>query len=256
MRRRVAITGAAGRIGGILASRLAADYELILLDRVPATDRDVALVDLAWLMELRQAVAGADVLVHLAATSDVLAPWEEVLESNVVGAYHAFEAARMAGIRKIVFASSNHVVGGYERDGAPGIYQGGDQPALDEDVSPRPDSLYGVSKVFGEALGRYYADVHDVNVVCLRIGTVLADDDPTHAPVDGGPSWMPGPWDVRIRSTWLSHRDCAALFARAIEADVRFATVYGVSDVPGRFWDLEGAERLLGYRPADRWPGT
>jgi NAD+ dependent glucose-6-phosphate dehydrogenase len=255
-RRRVAVTGAAGRIGRVLADRLAADYDLILIDRVPVVGRDATVVDLAQLEELGRAIAGADALVHLAAASDVLSPWDAVLECNLVGAYHAFEAARRAGVPKVVFASSNHVVGWYEREEAPEIYRGARQPLLDHRADMRPDSLYGVSKAFGEELGRYYADAFGLRVVCLRIGSVLAEDDPTRPPATAQPSWLPAPWEVRIRATWLSHRDCAALFTRAIEADVRFAIAYGVSDVPGRFWDLEEAERLLGYRPTDRWPGA
>lgn len=251
----VAITGAAGVIGQVLSTRLADAYRLRLMDRVPVSGGAGMLVDLADRDALAHAFAGVAAVVHLAAASTVTAGWEDVLASNIVGTHHVFEAAVAAGVPRVVFASSNHVVGMVERDGAPGIYGGEPSTRLDAAAPPRPDSLYGVSKGFGELLGRYHADAHGLRVVCLRLGTVLASDDPMAPGPAGAATWSPAPWERRIRATWLSHRDCATLFRCALEADVRFAVVYGVSDVPGRFWDLEGARTQLGFVPADRFPG-
>jgi NAD+ dependent glucose-6-phosphate dehydrogenase len=150
------------------------------------------------------------------------------------------------------------VVGAYEVDGAPGIYRLPDRGTIDEDAAIRPDSLYGVSKAFGEILGRYYAEYRGLAVVCVRIGTVRPDDDPASAGIASSAAWLDLTRDERyerMRATWLSHRDCADLLAAAIETDVRWAVVYGVSDNPRRFWSLEGARRLLGFEPSDRAPG-
>jgi nucleoside-diphosphate-sugar epimerase len=146
-----------------------------------------------------------------------------------------------------------------EVDGAPAIYGPDDARVIDEQAQVRPDSDYGVSKAFGEALGRMYADRFGMRVICLRIGSVLADDDPTGPTPLAGAGWMPWLTDedrrARIRATWLSHRDCAELIRCALEADVRFAIAYGVSDNPRRFWSLQAARDLLGFVPVDRAPG-
>jgi NAD+ dependent glucose-6-phosphate dehydrogenase len=177
-----------------------------------------------------------------------------VRDANIAGTYNVLEAARAAGVPRVVLASSNHVVGGYEPEllGAPRSTTG--RPPLDHLAPLRPDSLYGVSKAVGELLGRYYAEAHDLRVVCLRIGTVLRSDDPLEPAPPGFAAWGLVPWEARIRATWLSHRDCAELFRCSITADVRFVIAYGVSDVPDRVWDLEHADRVLGFRPRDRWP--
>ena len=106
-------------------------------------------------------------------------PWEDVLHNNIVGTYNVFEAARQAGVSRVVFASSNHVIGMYELDGAPGLYETDDDRSYDHTAEQRPDSLYGVSKAYGEALGRMYMERYGLRVFCLRIGAVRAHDDPT-----------------------------------------------------------------------------
>jgi nucleoside-diphosphate-sugar epimerase len=246
----VVITGAAGLVGRILGERLASRYRLRLVDRVPVLDLPESVVDLQDLSGLERAFAGADAIVHLAAASSVTASWQDVLGSNMVGTYHVLEAARRVGVPRVVFASSNHVVGMYERGRDLATPHG----SLDHEAPPRPDSLYGVSKGFGELLGRFYSEEHGLRVVCLRLGTVLRSDDPTDPAPPGFAAWGAGPWEPRIRATWLSHRDCAELFRCALEAEVRFAIAYGVSDVPGRFWDVEHARRVLGFVARDRWP--
>jgi nucleoside-diphosphate-sugar epimerase len=253
----VAITGATGMIGRVLSRGLADEYELRLLTRREAGFPSV-VVDLGDLESVTNALDGASAVLHLAAASTVESPWKEVLEANLVGAYTVFEASRRAGVDLVVFASSNHAIGTYEVENAPALYTLDNELCWDENVEVRPDSLYGASKVFGEALGRYYADVHGLRVLCLRIGSVLADDDPRSDRVEAGPSWMSlGPEDAlaRLRATWMSQRDCIQLFRRCLEAvELRWAVVYGISDNPRQFWDLRSARRLLGYRPADAAP--
>jgi nucleoside-diphosphate-sugar epimerase len=201
---------------------------------VPAHVADVADYD-----AIRPAFDGVDAVVHLAAAAAVESSWDDVLRSNIVGTRNVFEAARDAGVPHVVFASSNHVIGGYERDGRPQIFEPDDDRLYDEHVDPRPDSLYGVSKGFGELLGRFYSDTHGLRVICLRIGWVRSTDEPPHD-------------HPQAEAIWLSHRDCAQLFAKAIDADnVHWAVAYGISDNPRAFWDLRSARELLGYRPED-----
>jgi uronate dehydrogenase len=166
---------------------------------------------------------GIDVVIHLAAIADE-APWDDILKSNIEGTYMVFEAARQAGVRRVVYASSHHVIGFY--------------PAA-ERVGPahpvRPDSYYGVSKVFGEGLARLYHDKWGLEVVCLRIGC-----------------FRPQPEDVRQLSAWLSHRDGVELVRRSVLApEVGFTTVYGVSANTRGWWDNDEAAASIGYVPRD-----
>jgi len=256
-RRRVVITGAAGLIGGIVSEDLRDSCDILGLDRMPGP-HVTHVLDIRRLEAIRAVFAGVDAVVHLAGASSVDSSWDEVLDNNIIGTYNVFEAAREHAVGRVVFASSNHVVGMYEVDGAPAIYELADPRVVDAASAARPDSLYGASKVFGEAIGRLYADRYGMDVICLRIGTVRHDDDPTHD--DAGAPF--GPLPVlsalerrhRLRATWLSHRDCAQLVRRALEADVRWAVVYGISDNPRRMWDLDEARTRLGYAPADGAP--
>lgn len=253
-KKRVLITGATGTVGGALREYLADRYELILLTRRPAafSSRVVELDDLEGLVS---AFRGVDAIVHLAGAATVESPWDEVLAGNVVGAYNVFEAARRAGVDLVVFASSNHAIGTLEMEAAPEVYELDDPRVFRVDGETRPDSLYGVSKVFGEALARYYVDHHGMRAISLRIGSVVADDDPRSERVAAGPSWMNLSREqalARMRATWLSRRDCAELVACCLEADdVRWACVFGISDNARKFWDLAPARELLGYSPQD-----
>lgn len=255
--RRVLVTGANGLIGGIVRRHLGREYALSFLAREPAPPPN-HVGDIRDLASIRPAFVGAAAVVHLAAASSVDAPWDDVFADNIAGTYNVFEAAREHGVRRMVFASSNHVVGMYEVEGAPGIYDLDNHRVYDASTPVRPDSAYGISKVFGVALGRLYADRYGMDVVCLRIGSVREDDDPTRAeagrPFGPFPSLTAEQSRNRLRATWLSHRDCAQLIQRALDAPVHWAVVYGVSNNPRRIWDLQGARDLLGYEPVDTAP--
>jgi uronate dehydrogenase len=224
---RILLTGAAGEIGLKVRESLRTHYPLIrLLHRRLITDiregEEFCLANLESFDEVSRAMAGVDVVVHMGGKAQE-GTWEVVLPSNIIGTYNIFEAARQRGVRRVVFASSHHVIGYYRR----GRSIGPDDP-------PRPDSRYAVSKVFGEALGRLYADKYGLSVVCLRIG-----------------SYQERPLNVRMLSTWISPRDMVELVRCAIEAkDVHFETVYGVSANSRTWWADEAAVRL-GYRPVD-----
>jgi uronate dehydrogenase len=218
---RILITGAAGRIGRMLRDRLPRPgRELRLLDVVPVPGGTTASA--ADLDAMVAACTGVDAVVHLGGISGE-AEWERIRDVNVEGAYATFEAARRAGVPRVVFASSNHAVG-FVPDGAD----------LPDDLAPRPDTFYGVSKVLGEALGALYHDRHGLYVVCLRIGTCA--DRPT---------------DRRALSTWLSPDDCARLVEAALSCpSPGFRVVWGVSANTRRTWSAAGGA-AIGYHPQD-----
>ena len=149
---KVVLTGAAGVIGTAVREHLGERYEFVSITRKP-TDYSSVVADIRNFDAIRPAFDGADAVVHLAASISVDSPWESVLNDNLIGTYNVYEAARQAGLKAIVFASSNHTIGGYEVDGAPRIYALDDPRVYDHNAEIRPDSLYGVSKVYGEALG-------------------------------------------------------------------------------------------------------
>ena len=222
----VLITGAAGDVGGHLRRELAGKYLLRLSDRRPV--QDLALgehftrANIARLTQAVRITRGVDAIVHLGGYATE-GPWQHILEANIVGCYNLFEAAHQNGVKRIVFASSNHAVGFHGRD-----------EVLDHHAELRPDSRYGLSKAFGENLGRLYADKYGLEVCCVRIGNVLRL-----------------PADKRRLSIWLSPRDLAQLVSIGIEHPaIRFEIVYGVSANQRSFYDNANALRL-GYRPQD-----
>ncbi len=256
---RVIVTGADGLIGRLVIDgwRSSGRYEPVGIARKPGPYADV-VADISELDPLVDAFRGADAIVHLAATSAVGSTWDAVLPSNLIGTYNVFEAARLAGVERVVFASSNHAIGTYETENAPGLFELDDDRVWDHTAETRPDSLYGVSKVYGEAMARYYVDHHGMRAFCLRIGGVRSPDDPSH------PSnlWSPAldsddetlATRRRTRAIWLSERDCVQLIERCLESDHRWVLCYGISDNPRRFWDIEHAKDVLGYAPEDSAP--
>jgi uronate dehydrogenase len=222
---RLLITGAAGGIGQVLREGLRGlAPTLRLMDREPLTagpGEEVDNGDIRNLQDARRAAAGCDAIVHLAAIAQE-APFEAILDVNVRGTYNIFEAARLEGCRRLVFASSNHVIG---------FYPVGE--TLTPEVPIRPDGYYGVSKAFGEALGRLYHDRHGLEVACLRIGT-----------------FAPEPRTERHLSTWLSHRDAVQLVRCCLDASVGFLILYGTSGNHRSWWRDPGWE-VIGYQPED-----
>ncbi len=251
---RVLVTGAEGTIGTAVREHLGGRYELTSLTLTPQ-EFPSHVADIADLEAIRPAFENIDAVVHLAASPSLETPWDDVLHNNIVGTYNVFEAARQAGVSRVVFASSNHTVGMYELDGAPALYAPDDGRSYDHTVELRPDSLYGVSKVYGEALGRMYMERYGLRVFCLRIGAVRANDDPTAPTANPLIDLDSEGRRNRLRAVWLSKRDCAELIAACLDVeDVSWAVVYGVSGNPRRFWDLDHARELLGWDPQDSAP--
>jgi uronate dehydrogenase len=226
----VLITGAAGGVGGFLRRGLPAlGWDLRCFDLVPPRDaahgtrEEWLFGDVADPEVLDRATRGVAAVVHLAGIPTEVPEFARLLHSNVDGAYQVFEAARRNGVPRVLYASSNHAVGCHE-SGA----------ALREDAVVRPDSLYGATKAFGEALGSYYADRHGMAVACLRIG-----------------SCFELPTQVRHLATWLSPGDAVRLTDALLHApDLRYATVNAISANTRAWWSLDTA-RALGYRPQD-----
>jgi nucleoside-diphosphate-sugar epimerase len=254
-RKRVLVTGAEGIVGRAIREHLAGPYELSYLTHgvAPFPSR---VADVADLEAILPAFTGMDAVVHLAAATDLDAPWEDVLPANIVGTYNVLEAARRTAVPLVVLASSSHVVGMYEIEGAPRIFDVDDPRRYGIDAPLRPDSLYGVSKAFGEVLGRYYTDRYGLRVICLRIGAVREDDDPNGLEqlIDWPDKRLSETEQrARMRAIWMSRRDCVRLVAAALESDLPYAVVYGTSDDPRQVWDLRTA-RELGYEPLDAAP--
>jgi NAD+ dependent glucose-6-phosphate dehydrogenase len=257
---RVLVTGANGLIGGFLMRAWRAPgspFEPVGLARAAGPYADV-VVDIGDLDAVVTACEGVDAIVHLAASSAVGSAWEAVLSSNLIGTYNVFEAAHRAGVPKVVFASSNHAIGTYELEGVPELYELDDSRVYDHTAEIRPDSLYGVSKVYGEALGRHYVDQHGLQVVCLRIGGARWPHDPTHPNnlwadmSDRSPETLA--MRRRMRAVWLSEHDCVHLIEQSLKTHVPWVLVYGISNNPRRFWDIEHARQVLGYEPKDAAP--
>ena len=222
----VLITGAAGNVGSHLRRELAGRYNLRLSDIVLLKDiapgEKQARGDVAKMADMLRVTKGVDAIVHLGGFS-AEGPWESILHANIIGCYNVFEAARRNGVKRVLFASSNHAAGFYRRD-----------VKIDHRVYPKPDSRYGVSKAFGEQIGSLYADKYGMEVFCMRIGNV-----------------NPVPPDKRRLSIWISPRDLARLVSVGIEnPNINFEIVYGVSDNKRSWYDNSNARRL-GFLPQD-----
>jgi uronate dehydrogenase len=221
-------TGGAGRMGTVIRAGLESNYsDVRLLVKRPGTkllEGETEFIgDLADLDLLTKLCSDVDTVVHLGGIADERS-FPEILENNIIGTYNLFEAARRANVRRVIFASSNHAMGFYPSD-----------TKIDNEVLPRPDSYYGVSKVFGETLGRLYHDKWGLEVVSLRIG-----------------SFREAPGEARQLSTWLSHRDAISLVQRAIDAPgLGYQIVYGVSANTRGYWENEDGMKALDWHPLD-----
>jgi uronate dehydrogenase len=228
MMNRVLITGAGGGIGRTLRETLRGVYPVLRLsDRsglAPARDGEevVDRLDIADMAAVEKLVAGCDGIVHLGGISGENS-WDNILHGNIIGLYNVFEAARRAGVKRIIMATSNHAVGFYPR-----------AQTIDHKVAPRPDSRYGVSKAFSEALASLYADKHGIGFLCTRIG-----------------NFGEKPIDSRRLAIWISPRDYTQLVRIGLERPgIRFEIVYGVSGNKRSWYDNSNAYRL-GYKPQD-----
>jgi nucleoside-diphosphate-sugar epimerase len=243
--RRVLVTGMSGLIGGALRRHLEGKYELSALNRRPIPGVKTHQADIADLDAIASAFAGVDTVVHLAARTGSSDVFQEILKNNVVGTYNVFEAARRAGVGRVVSASSGATVSAWEREPpwsalVAGRYaEAGKFAKMTHETPTRPDGLYGASKVWGEAIARHYADAHGLSAICVRIGRVKAEDRPT---------------STRDYSVWCSQRDIVRMLELCIAAPLtlRFDVFFAVSDNRWGYRDLEHARAVLGFEPRDR----
>lgn len=222
---RILVTGSAGVIGSIIVNGLKDRYPLRGFDRVPTPGlEDEVVGDITDMDAVMQATEGMDAVIHLAGNPSGGASWEEILHANFIGTYTLFEAASRKGVRRVAFASRAGLLAPYPRD----VYR-------TIDMTPRPESYYSISKVFGESLGYMYAVRFDMEVVCVRIGNFQKQRD------------LPG------HPHHLSHGDAVRVFERAvIHPGIRFEVVFGVSDSTGRMYDLDHGRRAIDYHPQDK----
>jgi uronate dehydrogenase len=223
----VVMTGAGGGVGKMTRPHLVGAFdEMIVSGRRPVDDlhpgETFVQADLGDMAAMERLLEGADGIIHLGGQA-VEADWDTVQAANITGLYNTYEACRRQGVKRIVFATTNHVVGFYRR-----------QRTIDHQVMPRPDSRYGASKAFGEALGRLYADKHGLRIFNIRIGNV-----------------GPEPLDLRRLAVWISERDMAQLFRIGLtHPDIHYEVVFGGSRNVRSWWDNSNAYRL-GYQPED-----
>ena len=267
----VLLTGAHGIIGTAVTEH--GEQEYVLTDLGDAPDalpdgtphphrhRKSERVDVTAGDAIAEAARPCEAIVHLAGRSSTDASFEEVFETNVRGTYNVLEAARQHDVDTVVFASSNHVVGMYEREHAPELYEPGHALVLDHEVAVRPDSEYAASKVAGEAWVRYFAEVYGLRCFVLRIGSVRAPrwDHPLGDAargvargcwVEGSREWVKQA--KRLRCTWQSRRDIAQMVECCLGADeVGFGIYYGTSRNRHSWLDIAPAREEIGYRPAD-----
>ncbi|MFG5780122.1 NAD-dependent epimerase/dehydratase family protein [Comamonas sp. J-3] len=226
--KRLLLTGAAGGLGKVLRERLRPYADVLRLSDVagmaPARDasEEVVVCDLADKQAVDALVAGCDAIVHMGGVS-VERPFEEVLEANIKGIFNLYEAARRHGVKRVVFASSNHVIGFYKQN-----------EKIDANVRRRPDGYYGLSKSFGEDMASFYFDRYGIETVSMRIG-----------------SSFPEPKDRRMMSSWLSYDDLVQLIEKGLfTPNVGHTVVYGASNNRDGWWDNHAAAHL-GFVPKD-----
>lgn len=245
MSKPILITGMSGLIGSIVRQAFEPEHALRALNRsdvqgVPTTRAEISDLD-----AIKPAFEGVDTVVHLAAKAGERFSWQELLDTNVTGTRNVYQAAVDAGCKRVIFASSGATVSGYESiepykalaegryDEAPSTW-----PLVTTQMPTRPTGIYGSTKVWGEALGRHFADSTDLSVICLRIGFVNRQDKPSR------------PRDFSI---WCSQRDIVDLIVKSVGIDplIKFEVLFGASRNKYGYRDLSNAIALTGFAPQD-----
>ena len=245
-KQKILITGCSGLVGSILAEGLKDDYDISGLDLKPSTVIDTTVANSTDPKAIGEAFMGVDIVIDLASNPSQYSSWKVIHENNILCTVNALELSQECGVKRVIFASSNHATGMYEydlpySDIVSGRYEShnvNDFSRIKTEMPIRPDGPYGIAKAFGEASGRYYSDKFGLSFLALRIGTVNAENKPTNA---------------RQFSTLLTHRDLVGLVESCIEApsDLGFGIYYGVSDNSWRIWDTSNSKEDLSYLPRD-----
>ncbi|QDU80165.1 GDP-L-fucose synthase [Polystyrenella longa] len=246
---KVGLTGANGNIGTTLREGLRDEVEFHYFTH-KAEDLEGTVADLSDSSQVEGIFEGLDAVIHLAGYIMPSTPWDEVLKNNIDATYNVFEECRRAGVKKIIFASTNHTQHGDFMDDSP--------MKTDPDKCrhharlfdpPAPDSLYGVSKLFGENLGKYFSLTHRIQFVGLRIGWTEQADDPHTA--DGTEQ------EYHMSALFLSKRDCVEAFRKALETNRDYVLGYALSNNKNGIFDMRETAEKLGFVPRDSanyWP--
>ena len=244
-RKKVLITGLSGLIGNAVHKRLADRYELTALNRRLVPGVHCVQADVADFAAIQPAFVGQEIVVHLAALVSFEPDWEAILEANIKGTYNVFEAARRAGVKRIIYASSGATVSGWAKEAPYGALMAGRYaeatapwPMITHETPPRPTALYSVSKVFGETLAYQFKATTDLSIICLRFGVINAEDRPTalsHFPI------------------WCSQRDAAQMVEKCITApdSLRYDIFFVTSRNQWGYRDISHAREVVGYEPED-----
>ncbi len=232
-KQKLLITGASGKIGQVFVHHLKDTYDLVLTDVVDLPESfgfPFVKADISDLYAIRPLFDNVDTVIHLAADYRREAPWESLLPNNVIGVYNVFEAAHQAGCKRVIFASSINSVDGYPA----GVQVHTNMPVA-------PLNLYGASKAWGEAVGRFYADFKGLSVHCLRLGWVTPHDN----------DYIPKRAGTVMLSMTLTYRDLLNLLDSCLKSTEHFAMVHGISDNTFKRLDISDTKMNLGYAPTD-----
>ena len=244
--KKILITGGAGLVGNVLINGLKDKFEIRILDQKSVEGIDSYVGDISNLDSILPAFENIDTVVHLAGDRRVYGEWDSILNNNIVGIYNIYEASRLSGVKRVVFASSQHATGGFYDVEPWSFIDKGEYEKLPENYKPldetcriRPDSYYGASKSFGESLGSYYSDFFNLSTIHIRIGWIISDDDPTFSPTS--------------LNLWLSHRDICQIITLSINVDkgIKYDIFYATSDNHWKIWSIDKARNILGYKPID-----
>lgn len=239
---KIGITGAEGHIGSVLAEAWSGTHELSLFT-LNDQEFESKSADLSDSDQVNGLFTGLDAVVHLAADPEPTSPWESILPNNIAATYNVLEECRRAGVKKFVFATTNHTQHSDTMGELPDILDESKRKMIKLNDPLNPTSLYGVSKATGEQLGRYFATHHGIQFVGLRIGATGPSGRPT------GDS--PRPQDSYTTAMFLSHRDLVTAFTRAIEIDRDFILAYAISNNDSRIFDLTETNEQFGFYPQD-----
>jgi nucleoside-diphosphate-sugar epimerase len=248
--KRVLVTGMSGLIGGLLRSHLDSlgRYDLSALNRTFVDGVECHQADIVDLEAIKPAFLNKEIVVHLSADASG-DDWHKLRDANIIGTYNVYEAARLTGVKRIIFASSCMVSRGFQYVAPYDAIARGDYDKVPRDFEKithdmmRPMSVYGATKVWGEALGRHYSDAYGISIICLRLGTLWPDDRPH---VDERRK-------MQEYANYMGHRDCVQVIEKAIEApdDLMYDIFYVDSDNKWSYKDISHTQKTLGYKPQD-----
>ena len=232
MRERILITGPGGRVGTEIVPLLREHFALRLFDTQELNavgDDEIIVGDIGDFDALQRACEGVSAMLHLAAISDEADFHSKLLPVNLAGTYNVFEAARQAGVKKVIYASTGQTMLNY-----------GKEAPVTVDMPARPSTVYACTKLFGEALARHYSEAHGMSMLCLRLCYFRAYHDPLLR--------LPG---HEVQHDWCSPRDLTQLLVKGLRSELRFGIFFGISNNTKCQWDLSNARELLGYEPQD-----